>query len=194
MASLWSRRQSCRCHQVARQRSSFSESDGSSAPPGPDRLAVAAVRPVPLLAHSHTQSSWPQRSRTPLESLPPPHSSGPRRTAIHSSSSADHSVDCDRPRGGTPGSSAHSSDTCDGKQRPLRVGEKGKSVERVRLEGRSGEYQWEVFHRAVRGERLEGKVTPEEIVAGLRIIKTMRRAEVSGKTEAVSQRLAGEVP
>ena len=75
-----------------------------------------------------------------------------------------------------------------------RVGEKEKGVERVRLEGRSGEYQWEIFHRAVRGEKMEGEVTPEEIVAGLRIIRTMRRAQVSGRTEAVSQRLAGEVP
>ena len=75
-----------------------------------------------------------------------------------------------------------------------RVGEKEKGVERVRLEGRSGEYQWEIFHRAVAGEKLEGEVTLEEIVAGLRVIRTMRRTQVSGKTEAISQRLAGEVP
>jgi len=49
----------------------------------------------------------------------------------------------------------------------------------------SGSYQWDVFHRAIRGARLPDATTPEEIVAGLKIIATMARAEKSGKTEKV---------
>lgn len=57
---------------------------------------------------------------------------------------------------------------------------------RVVLEGEGdGRYQWETFCRAVRGERIEGEIMPEQIVSGLRVIRAMRRAELSGAAEAV---------
>jgi predicted dehydrogenase len=49
----------------------------------------------------------------------------------------------------------------------------------------SGQYQWDVFCRAIRGERLEGEITPVEVVAGLRVIEAMARAARSGATERV---------
>ncbi|MEK0316160.1 Gfo/Idh/MocA family protein [Cohnella sp. 56] len=58
-------------------------------------------------------------------------------------------------------------------------------VEEAALPGAVGQYQWEAFYRAIRGERLEGAVAPEEIAAGLSIINAMSRAEQSGRTEAV---------
>lgn len=51
--------------------------------------------------------------------------------------------------------------------------------------GLSGLYQWGAFHRAIRGEKLADATTPEEIVAGLRVIAAMARAQRSGKTERV---------
>ena len=47
------------------------------------------------------------------------------------------------------------------------------------------DYQWDAFHRAVLGETLENETTPEEIVAGLRVIQAMARAEKSGRIEPV---------
>lgn len=46
-------------------------------------------------------------------------------------------------------------------------------------------YQWDVFHRLVRGERPPSMVTPEIIVAGIRIIEAMARAEAGGGQAAV---------
>ncbi len=57
-------------------------------------------------------------------------------------------------------------------------------AERVVSEG-SGAYQWGAFARAVRGERLGGQVTRDEIVAGLRIVEAMREAELGGGTAVV---------
>lgn len=51
-------------------------------------------------------------------------------------------------------------------------------VERAIVAGTSGSYQWEAFARAVRGEKTANETTPEQIVAGLRVIQAMsRRAE-----------------
>lgn len=50
---------------------------------------------------------------------------------------------------------------------------------------RSGDYQWETFYRAIRGEKIEEDVTPEQIAAAVRIIRAMARAEASGQVEAV---------
>lgn len=63
----------------------------------------------------------------------------------------------------------------------------GKSVVRRKkiARGLSGDYQWEAFHRAVRGGVLANSITPEQIVAGLRIVTAMSRAEASEKTEKV---------
>ncbi|MFD2328091.1 Gfo/Idh/MocA family protein [Cohnella sp. GCM10020058] len=58
-------------------------------------------------------------------------------------------------------------------------------VEEAVLRSAVGQYQWEAFYRAIRGERLALAVTPEEIAAGINIIKAMSRAEKSGMTERV---------
>ncbi|MCE0499008.1 MAG: Gfo/Idh/MocA family oxidoreductase [Methylacidiphilales bacterium] len=64
---------------------------------------------------------------------------------------------------------------------------KGKPVVRRKkmANALSGTYQWEVFYRALRGAKLSNATTPEEIVAGLRIVSAMARAEKSGYTEKV---------
>ena len=47
---------------------------------------------------------------------------------------------------------------------------------RAIVAGTSGAYQWDVFARAVRGEKLKNETTPEQIVAGIRIIQSMSAA------------------
>lgn len=49
----------------------------------------------------------------------------------------------------------------------------------------SGQYQWENMASAVRGEKIEEITTPESIVAGLRIIEAMSKADRSGGTAEV---------
>jgi predicted dehydrogenase len=50
-------------------------------------------------------------------------------------------------------------------------------IEKVTLTGGSGEYQWDIFAQAIRGEPLAEQVTPEQIVAGLKIITAMARSD-----------------
>ena len=57
------------------------------------------------------------------------------------------------------------------------------AVETIRLETRSGQYQWEAFYRATQGEKLETPIA--ELACALRVIRAMARAENSGKTEPV---------
>lgn len=63
----------------------------------------------------------------------------------------------------------------------------GHVAERVDVRAASGHYQWEAFYRAVNGERLEGAVTPAEIVAGLRVIEAMKLSLKSGRPASVAQ-------
>lgn len=58
-------------------------------------------------------------------------------------------------------------------------------IEHIDCKGASDEYQWDVFYKAVRGERLDGEVTPEEIAEGIKIINAMARAQKSGCMEIV---------
>ena len=58
-------------------------------------------------------------------------------------------------------------------------------IEHATVEGISGDYQWDLLYKAVTGEKLEGEITPEEIVEGIRIINAMARAEKSGYMESV---------
>ncbi len=58
-------------------------------------------------------------------------------------------------------------------------------LEHAEVPGGSGTYNWSLFHRAVTGEKLQNEVTPEEIVAGLRVVKAMARSEVTGQPEQV---------
>ena len=61
----------------------------------------------------------------------------------------------------------------------------GKIVAETILPSMSGAYDWASFARAVRGEPLEGEATPEEMVAGVRVIAAMARAESTGSTAEV---------
>lgn len=49
----------------------------------------------------------------------------------------------------------------------------------------SGGYQWANFQRALSGEKLAGEISPEQIVAAVRIIAAMAKAQHSGRTEMV---------
>jgi len=44
----------------------------------------------------------------------------------------------------------------------------------------SGHYRWDLFYRAMRGERLEGQVSPEQVAGGLKVIRAMAEAAASG--------------
>ena len=62
----------------------------------------------------------------------------------------------------------------------------GKPVTQTAIAaGSTEDYQWEQFYRAVKGEKIPAETTPEEIVAALRVIEAMSRAEKSGRTEPV---------
>lgn len=52
---------------------------------------------------------------------------------------------------------------------------------------RSGQYQWDVLYKAVRGEAVEETTTPEMIVDGIRIIQAMAESDRTGQVV----RLAG---
>jgi len=67
---------------------------------------------------------------------------------------------------------------------------RGRILERAEVPGGSGTYNWGLFHRAVCGEKLVNEVTPEEIVAGLRVVAAMARSEVSGMPETVERQPA----
>jgi predicted dehydrogenase len=64
-------------------------------------------------------------------------------------------------------------------------GESAPIIETADFTEHSGGYQWETFHRAVRGEKIEGETSPEQIVAGIKLISAMARAEKSQRMEAV---------
>ena len=67
------------------------------------------------------------------------------------------------------------------------VNRDGKSVTRTAIAGASTEdYQWDAFHRAILGGRLEGEMEIEDIVAGLRVVRAMARAEKSGRIERIN--------
>jgi len=52
-------------------------------------------------------------------------------------------------------------------------------------EGTTEDYQWQNFHAAICGSRLENELESEQVVEALRIIQAMQRAEQSGKEERV---------
>ena len=62
----------------------------------------------------------------------------------------------------------------------------GKPVRRtVVVDSGPEDYQWEAFHRAIRGEEIKDETSPEQIVAGIRVIEAMVRATQSGRVEEV---------
>jgi predicted dehydrogenase len=69
----------------------------------------------------------------------------------------------------------------------LATHDKGKPIilRKNTRRGLSGDYQWEVFHRALCGTILPHSTTSAEIVIGIKIIAAMARAENSGRTERV---------
>ncbi len=64
-------------------------------------------------------------------------------------------------------------------------GEKQTVIQKVTLSGASGEYQWDVFAKAIRGERSPEEITPGQIVAGLKIIAAMAKADREQTTVSV---------
>ena len=68
----------------------------------------------------------------------------------------------------------------------IALGAGGEAVgERTRVTRSGHGYQWEAFHRAVSGERLEGEAAPEQIVEGVRILAAVARSDRSGNPETV---------
>ncbi len=64
----------------------------------------------------------------------------------------------------------------------------GKPVSKtVVADGGTEDYQWEAFYKAINGEPSENEATPEEMVAGIRVIEAMVRAEKSGRVEKVME-------
>lgn len=66
-----------------------------------------------------------------------------------------------------------------------RKGEEPAETHTAEYTAGSGLYQWEALHRAIEGASLHEETNPEQIVAGLRVIAAMTRAEKSGQTELV---------
>ncbi len=66
------------------------------------------------------------------------------------------------------------------------TGERHSTILRQNVGSGSGHYQWENFHRAVKGELLEGAITPEEVALGVRVIEAMKLAERTGSSTAVA--------
>jgi predicted dehydrogenase len=64
--------------------------------------------------------------------------------------------------------------------------EKERVIRTAEVAGGSGTYNWQLFHRAARGERIEGEIEPEEVIASLRVVSAMARSEVSGQPERVT--------
>jgi predicted dehydrogenase len=63
--------------------------------------------------------------------------------------------------------------------------EKDRIVQTAEIAGGSGTYNWELFYRAARGEKIQGEIEPEDVVASLRVIEAMGRSERSGLPERV---------
>ena len=58
-------------------------------------------------------------------------------------------------------------------------------LEEFTLSTTSGDYDWEFLYERVTGKVAEDVTTPEQIAQSIKIVDAMRRAEVSGKVEAV---------
>ncbi len=56
---------------------------------------------------------------------------------------------------------------------------------KIKADGLSGIYQWKAFHQAILGAKLGRTATPQEIVAGIKVVTAMARSEKSGQTEKV---------
>ena len=67
------------------------------------------------------------------------------------------------------------------------INQEGKPVTHAAIAAASTEdYQWDAFHRAILGGCLEGEIAIEDIVAALRVIRAMARAEKSGRIERIN--------
>jgi predicted dehydrogenase len=56
---------------------------------------------------------------------------------------------------------------------------------RAIAKGASEDYQWDVFYDAILGHPREDELLPEDVVAAIRVVQAMARAQESGKTEPV---------
>lgn len=64
-------------------------------------------------------------------------------------------------------------------------GKDGILTEWHKLNSAVGDYQWKIFYDSIRRRKIENETTPEDVVAGIKIINAMARAEKSGRTETV---------
>ena len=62
------------------------------------------------------------------------------------------------------------------------VANDGEILDSATFSEHSGIYQWENFYKAVRGEKLPGEISPEEITVGVRIVEAMKKAQKTGGT------------
>jgi predicted dehydrogenase len=60
-------------------------------------------------------------------------------------------------------------------------------IERSEVANASGTYQWETFARAVRGERIEGEIAPEQIVEALRVLSALNRSAEEGTVVSIKE-------
>lgn len=52
-------------------------------------------------------------------------------------------------------------------------------------DGSTEDYQWSAFHRAIQGKPVQGDLTDEQVVAALRVVRAMARAELSRQIETI---------
>jgi predicted dehydrogenase len=68
----------------------------------------------------------------------------------------------------------------------LVVNQNGKPcTTRITAAGSTEDYQWHAFHSAIRGDPLPVQLEDEDVVLALRVVRAMRRAEISRSTEPV---------
>lgn len=63
--------------------------------------------------------------------------------------------------------------------------EEGYVNDKAVVYGGSGDYQWDAFYRAVKGEKLTDEVSINEIVTGIKVINAMKKADKSGCIEYI---------
>ncbi len=59
-------------------------------------------------------------------------------------------------------------------------------VEETVADGYCGEYQWEIFYRALQGEVFPDQIRPEQVAEGIKILAAMAEAAKTGMTTAIA--------
>lgn len=65
----------------------------------------------------------------------------------------------------------------------LVIAENGRRTIAERLQAEaSGHYRWDLFYRALKGEKLEREISPEQVVSGLKVVQAMSKAFRTGRS------------